>query len=139
QLARCRCPRRWWRSAATEKRPDRRPRWRAATRERAAQQRRREARTAAWRRPRRPAYDATLPVVRAYRELVLACQLAADCHGISLAAWIRRTLAAEAGRELRRRQYRVPRRVLDLAAVGRLEALEQLAATLAADPPQPAE
>lgn len=73
-----------------------------------------------------------MPAVRAYRELVLACQLAADCQGIGLAAWIRRTLAAEAGRELRRRQYRVPRRVLDLAAAGRLEQLEQLAATLRA-------
>jgi hypothetical protein len=67
-----------------------------------------------------------------YREHLLACQLAADCAGVPFAAWVRRTLAAEAGRELRRRQYQVPRRVLDLAAAGRLEALEQLAATLAA-------
>lgn len=132
KLATCGCPGRWWRASATEKSPRRRPRWRAATRERAAREKREAKRREVWSRPRRPPYDAVLPVVRAYRELVLACQLAADCQGIGLAAWIRRTLAGEAGRELRRRQYRVPRRVLDLAAAGRLEQLEQLAATLAA-------
>lgn len=67
-----------------------------------------------------------------FREHLLACQLAADCAGVSLAAWCRRVLSEAAGRELRRRQYRVPRRVLDLAAAGRLEELERLAATLRA-------
>lgn len=132
KLARCGCPGRWWRAAATAKFPRRRPRWKQPTRERAAREKREAKRRELWARPRRPPYDAVLPVVRAYRELVLACQLAADCQGIGLAAWIRRTLAAEAGRELRRRQYRVPRRVLDLAAAGRLEQLEQLAASLSA-------
>lgn len=66
-----------------------------------------------------------------FRELLLAVQLAADCEGVTFAAWVRRVLAAESGRVLRRRGYQVPRRVLDLAAAGRLEELERLAAELA--------
>lgn len=127
RLGACAC--RPWREAATTKYPLRRPRWKSLARSRETHRRRRKVEQV--RRARRPPYDDVLPVVRTYREQRLSCQLAADCEGMPIGAWIRRALSAEAGRVLRARGHRVPRRVLDLAAAGRLEQLEQLAASLA--------